>query len=214
MAKNTLLTEKQVSSFMRLANIKEDKISNFIGNGKKRLNEEYTGMAGTGGMQEDEPAADEEMGEMDDMGEMGEMEEEPVEADMEPEAPEGQIEASEDEFEGFLTRALEKILPDALAKAMAGEGADQEEDMDFGDMEVEDEEGSELEDEDSEVEVEDEQPTKELDEARNRRTAQRIRNTGGGDAKMKESLVFENVDLVTDDDIVNEILKRVIRKLV
>ena len=205
MAKNTLLTEKQVSSFMRLANIKQDKISNFIGNGKKRLNEEYTGS-----MQEDEPAADEEMGEMDDMGEMGDMEEEPVEADMEPEAPEGQIEASEDEFEGFLTRALEKILPAALEKAMAGQGADQEEEMDFGGMEDE----GEMEDEDSEVEVEDEEPTKELDETRNRRTAQRIRNTGGGDAKMKESLVFENVDLVTDDDIVNEILKRVIRKLV
>jgi hypothetical protein len=213
MAKNTLLTEKQVSSFMRLANIKQDKISNFIGNGKKRLNEEYTGS-----MQEDEPAADEDMGEMDDMGEMGDMEEEPVEADMEPEAPEGQIEASEDEFEGFLTRALEKILPAALEKAMAGQGADQEEEMDFGGMEDEDEGGmedeDEMEDEDSEVEVEDEEEPKELDEARNRRTAQRIRNTGGGDAKMKESLVFENVDLVTDDDIVNEILKRVIRKLV
>ena len=205
MAKNTLLTEKQVSSFMRLANIKQDKISNFIGNGKKRLNEEYTGS-----MQEDEPAADEDMGEMDDMGEMGDMEEEPVETDMEPEAPEGQIEASEDEFEGFLTRALEKILPAALEKAMAGQGADQEEEMDFGGMEDE----GEMEDEDSEVEVEDEEELKELDEARNRRTAQRIRNTGGGDAKMKESLVFENVDLVTDDDIVNEILKRVIRKLV
>ena len=199
MAKNTLLTEKQVSSFMRLANIKQDKISNFIGNGKKRLNEEY------GSMQEDEPAADEEMGEMDDMGEMGDMEEEPVEADMEPEAPEGQIEASEDEFEGFLTRALEKILPAALEKAMAGQGADQEEEM---------EDEGEMEDEDSEVEVEEEEPTEKLDETRNRRTAQRIRNTGGGDAKMKESLVFENVDLVTDDDIVNEILKRVIRKLV
>lgn len=211
MAKKTLLTENQVSNFMKLANIRQDRISNFIGNNKKKLNEEFTGMAGTGGMEEDEPAADE-----GDMGDMGGMEEEPVETDMEPEAPEGQIEASEDEFESFLTRALEKILPDALAKAMAGEGTDQEEDMDFGDMEVEEEseDESELEDEDSEVEVEDEQPTKELDESRNRRAAQKIRNTGGGDAKMKESLVFENVDLVTDDDIVNEILKRVIRKLV
>lgn len=212
MAKKTLLTENQVSNFMKLANIGQDRISNFIGSNKKKLNEEYTGMAGTGGMEEDEPAADES--DMSDMGDMGDMEEEPVETDMEPEAPEGQIEASEDEFESFLTKALEKILPAALEKAMAGQGSDQEEDMDFGDMEVESEDESELEDEDSEVEVEDEQPTKELDETRNMKAAKKIRNTGGGDAKMKESLVFQNVDLVTDDDIVNEILKRVIRKLV
>ena len=38
MAKKTLLSENQIASFMKLANIKSDKIQNF----KKVLKEEYT----------------------------------------------------------------------------------------------------------------------------------------------------------------------------
>ena len=222
MAKKTLLSENQISKFMKLANIKEDKISNFIGSSKKKLNEEYTGMGGTGyGMEEDEPSADEGDDGMEDMGDMGDVEdsEMPAETDMEPEAPEGQIEASEDEFESFLTKALEKILPAALEKAMGGAGMGggmEGEEPDMGDLDGLDDESG-LEDEggmEEEPSVEEEEPAKELDEAKKvKKPAKEIRNPKGGDQKMKESLAFNDVDLVTDDEIVNEVLKRVIRRL-
>jgi hypothetical protein len=221
MAKKTLLSENQISKFMKLANIKEDRINNFIGSGKKKLNEEYTGMGGTGGMEEDEPAADEDgMDSMDDMGDMGDVEDSelPAETDMEPEAPEGQIEASEDEFESFLTKALEKILPAALEKAMGGAGmggmgemeGEEPEMEDLGDMSAEEE--TEDVGGEEEAPVEEEEPNK-LDETKYGKVNKKARNTGGGDAKMKESLTFKDVDLVTDDQIVNEVLKRVIRRL-
>jgi hypothetical protein len=116
---------------------------------------------------------------------------------------------------------------DALAEA--GVTSDGEGEMDMGDMDLEsdemtdsdeggmeDEEELDMEEEDEgEEEQEEEQ---ELQEAKKKamKADKKTRNLEGGDAKkkMKESLAFDNVDLVTDDEIINEVLKRVIRRIV
>jgi len=225
MAKKTLLSESQVSKFMKLANIKSDKINGF----KKRLNESYTGMEGTGGMEmeEDEEAAD--VGPSDEGDDMGTgMEAEEMDMDMEPDAPEagGDIEIESDELGKLLAPMIKSAVMDALAEAGVTSGGDDE---DMGDMDLEsdemtdsdeggmeDEEGMDMEEEDEGEEEEEEE--QELQEAKKKamKAAKKTRNLEGGDAKkkMKESLAFDNVDLVTDDEIINEVLKRVIRRIV
>ena len=59
----------------------------------------------------------------------------------------------------------------------------------------------------------DEEEEYELQEAK-KKAAKKARNLKGGDAKIKESLAFENVDIVTDNQIINEVLKRVIRRII
>ena len=61
----------------------------------------------------------------------------------------------------------------------------------------------------SEEESEEEQELQEIKKA-----VKKARNLEGGDAKIKESLAFKNIDVVTDNQIINEVLKRVIRRLV
>ena len=191
MAKKTLLSENQIASFMKLANIKSDKIQNF----KKVLKEEYTGMGGvpTGNMEmeEDEPEAEMEAGtEMEPAGDM----------DMEPEAPEETVETGADELMGMIKDAVKAALEEA---GISEEEGEEEEEM-SGEM-------AGMEDEEEEEEMEE---YEELQEAK-KKADKKARNLKGGDAKkMKESLAFDNVDLVTDDEIINEVLKRVIRRLV
>ncbi len=196
MAKKTLLSENQIASFMKLANIKSDKIQNF----KKVLKEEYTGMGGTGGMGEDEPEEEMPEAEMEAGTEM-----EPAgDMDMEPEAPEETVETGADELMGMIKDAVKAALEEA--------GISEEEGEEEGEEEEEEEEMSGemagMEDEEEMEEYE------ELQEAK-KKADKKARNLKGGDAKkMKESLAFDNVDLVTDDEIINEVLKRVIRRLV
>ena len=217
MAKKTLLSEGQVSKFMKLANIKSDKISGF----KKRLNEEYNTM------EEDEPAADEEadmdMDMADEAADVADMDMDAAEADMdmEPEAPQGDIEIESDELGKLLAPMIKSAVMDALADAGVtdADAGDDDEEMDFesDEMTDEDEGGMDMEEED-EAEMEEEEQEEELQEAKKNamKAAKKTRNLEGGDAKkkMKESLAFDNVDLVTDDEIINEVLKRVIRRIV
>ena len=222
MAKKTLLSEGQVSKFMKLANIKSDKISGF----KKRLNEEYnSGYT----MEEDEPAADEEadmdMDMADEAADVADMDMDAAEADMdmEPEAPTGgdDIEIESDELGKLLAPMIKSAVMDALAEAGVtdADADDDDEEMDFesDEMTDEDEGGMDMEEED-EAEMEEEEQEEELQEAKKNamKAAKKTRNLKGGDAKkkMKESLAFDNVDLVTDDEIINEVLKRVIRRIV
>lgn len=181
---------------MKLANIKSDKIQNF----KKVLKEEYTGMGGvpTGNMEmeEDEPEAEMEAGtEMEPAGDM----------DMEPEAPEETVETGADELMGMIKDAVKAALEEAGISEEEGEEEEEEgeEEEVSGEMAgMEDEEEEEMEE------------YEELQEAK-KKADKKARNLKGGDAKkMKESLAFDNVDLVTDDEIINEVLKRVIRRLV
>jgi len=213
MAKKTLLTENQVSNFMKLANIKQDKIDNF----KKSVLKENYGMGGTipTSMEEDEPAADE----MSDMGDMGTgMEADDM--DMEPEAPstEADFEGGADDFKAVLRDALKEVLPQVMAELEGAEEADEEEDMDL-DMDLASDE-EEVDMEDEEGEEEEGEMEDELQEAKHdkkdKKATKKTHNLKGGDLKhkMKESLAFDNVDLVTDDEIINEVLKRVIRRIV
>jgi hypothetical protein len=214
MAKKTLLTENQVSNFMKLANIKQDKINNFK---KNVLNETYTGLEGTGDMGEDEAADAGPSDEGDDMGTGMEADA----MDMEPEAPstEADFEGGADDFKAVLRDALKEVLPQVMAELEGAEEADEEEDMDL-DMDLaSDDEEVDMEDEEEEMDMEEEGEEEELQEAKHdkkdKKAAKKAHNLKGGDQKkMKESLAFDNVDLVTDDEIINEVLKRVIRRIV
>ena len=206
MAKKTLLSENQIASFMKLANIRTDKIQNF----KKVLKEGMDGMGGTGEgtgntLGEDEP--EEEMPEMD-MEPAGDM-------DMEPEAPEETVETGSDELMSMIKDAVKAALADAgLGQEEEMEVSDEMEDMDMESDEEEMEDEEEGEEEEEEAEEEEMEEYEELQEAK-KKADKKARNLKGGDAKkMKESLAFDNVDLVTDDEIINEVLKRVIRRLV
>jgi len=205
MAKKTLLSENQIASFMKLANIRSEKVQNFK---KRTLKESMNGMGGTGGMEmeEDESEAAEEMGD--------EMEMEMDMADeVEPEQPVGgTIEKESDELMDMIKNAVK----DALAEAgVTSDGGDEMGDMDLeSDEMTSDEEGMDMEDEgDMDMEEEDQMEEYELQEAK-KKAAKKARNLEGGDAKkLKESLAFSNVDLVTDQQIINEVLKRVIRRI-
>jgi hypothetical protein len=213
MAKKTLLTENQVSNFMKLANIKQDKIDNFK---KSVLNETYTGLEGTGDMGEDEAADAGPSDTGDDMGTGMEADD----MDMEPEAPstEADFEGGADDFKAVLRDALKEVLPQVMAELEGAEEADEEEDMDL-DMDLASDE-EEVDMEDEEGEEEEGEMEDELQEAKHdkkdKKATKKTHNLKGGDLKhkMKESLAFDNVDLVTDDEIINEVLKRVIRRIV
>ncbi len=211
MAKNTLLSENQVSKFMKLANIKQDKIDNF----KKSVLKENMGSMPS--MEEDEPAADEAPSDVGDMGTGAD----DMDMDMEPEAPntEADFEGGADDFKEVLKDALREVLPQVMAELEGDEGGMEDEgDMDL-DMDLASDE-EEMEDEgEEELDMEDEGEEEELQEAKHdkkdKKDAKKALKPKGGDAKkMKEALSFDNIDLVTDDEIINEVLKRVIRRIV
>jgi len=196
-AKKTLLSENQIANFMKLANIRTEKAQDF----KRRvLKEEYTGMGGTGGMEmeEDEPEmAGDEM-EMD------------MADESEPEQPDGgTIEKESDE----LMNMIKSAVRDALAEAGLGSEEEGMEDMDI-DMESDEEMPEEEMDSDEEEMDSDEEEMEEyeLQEAK-KKAVKKARNLKGGDAKIKESLAFENIDIVTNNQIINDVLKRVIRRI-
>jgi len=208
MAKKTLLSESQVSKFMKLANIKSDKINGF----KKRLNENFQSGYTMG---EDEEAAD--AGPSDEGDDMG-MDDEAADMDMdmeggdeggmdmdaEPEAPQGDIEVESEE----LGKLLEPIVQKAVAKALASAGltGGEDEDMDMGDMDMDlesdemtDEDEGGMEDEgDMDMDMEEEgegeeeeEEEQELQEAKKKamKADKKTRNLEGGDAK-KKMLLF------------------------
>ena len=91
------------------------------------------------------------------------------------------------------------------------------EDMEDMDSELE----SDLASDEDEMDMEDEgeEEEEELQEAKHDKkdkkdTKKALKPKGGDAKKMKEALSFDNVDLVTDDEIINEVLKRVIRRIV
>jgi hypothetical protein len=202
MAKKTLLSENQIASFMKLANIRSEKVQNFK---KRTLKESMNGMGGTGGMEmeEDESEAAEEMG--DDM----EMEMDMAD-EVEPEQPVGgTIEKESDELMDMIKNAVK----DALAEAGLNSEEEGIEGIDMESEEMPEEEMDSEEEGEEEEEEEDQMEEYELQEAK-KKAAKKARNLEGGDAKkLKESLAFSNVDIVTDEQIINEVLKRVIRRI-
>jgi len=184
MSKKPLLSENQVAKWMKLANIDQNAAQNFLSENKKSNKKVIKEMAYA---REDEEA---EMGEDDiDMG-MGDgsMGVEP--SVMEPEEDMGEMQSDEGEVEFDSVEDLKTVIKDAVMDALSELGlADEmggEEEEQTPDLpEMEDEGGEESEGEGDE----------------------------GGDEPAGPALQ-EEIEVLTDDEVINEVLKRVIRRLV
>ena len=202
MSRKPLLSESQVAKWMKLANIDQNATKNFLkeskATSKKVLKENY-GMNPMGARE------DEDMGMEDGMG-MGEEEEggmdigdgsmgdessvvgdEEMDMDMEAGGDEGEV-----EFDSV--EDLKTVIKDAVKSALEELG-------------LADDMGGE------EPEMDMEEPAEEEDSLEG--------GDEGGDepaepAEDEEQLAegLENLEILTDNEIINEVLKRVIRRLV
>jgi len=195
MSKKPLLSESQVAKWMKLANIDQNAAQNFLTenkkNGKKLVKEMMTYA------REDDPEMGEEDMDMDmGMGEMGDgsMGEEP--AVMEPEEEMGDMGTAEGEVEFDSVEDLQQVLVSGLASE-SGREALKNAIMDaLSELGLADEMGGE---EDMADMPEEEESEGEGDE--------------GGDEPAGPALQ-EEIEVLTDDEVINEVLKRVIRRLV
>ena len=205
MSRKPLLSESQVAKWMKLANIDQNATKNFLkeskATSKKVLKENY----GYTGAREDEDVGDMDM--EDGMGMDGEeeggmdigdgsMDEDPsvvgdeeMDMDMEAGGDEGEV-----EFDSV--EDLKTVIKDAVKSALEELG-------------LADEMGGEEE----EPEMDMEEPAEEEDSMEG--------GDEGGDepaepAEDEEQLAegLENLEILTDNEIINEVLKRVIRRLV
>ena len=203
MSRKPLLSESQVAKWMKLANIDQNATKNFLkeskSTSKKSLNENY-GMNPMGAREdedmgmEDMDMGGEEEGGMDiGDGAMGEepsvVGDEELDMDMEAGGDEGEVEFdSVDDLKTVIKDAVKSALEElGLADEMGGEEEEPEMDM--------------------------EEPAEEEDSMEG--------GDEGGDepaepAEDEEQLAegLENLEILTDNEIINEVLKRVIRRLV
>lgn len=208
MSKKPLLSESQVAKWMKLANIDANATQNFLTESKKGskvLKEMY----GDKAMMPPAGARDDEMEDMDEMGggledseemmgdevEMGSagdgaMDDQSSVVDLDNEEVEGDVMATLDpESLSGIKDALKDALKElGLVDELGGEEETEDEAEEMSD-EMSDEGEGELEggDESAAPPVDDEE---QLDES------------------------IEDLDVLTDDEIINEVLKRVIRRLV
>lgn len=200
MSRKPLLSESQVAKWMKLANIDQNATKNFLkeskATSKKVLKENYDSM----GAREDEDMGDMGMEDMDgeeeggmDIGD-GSMGEDPsvvgdeeMDMDMEAGGDEGEV-----EFDSV--EDLKTVIKDAVKSALEELG-------------LADDMGGE------EPEMDMEEPADEEDSLEG--------GDEGGDepaepAEDEEQLAegLENLEILTDNEIINEVLKRVIRRLV
>jgi hypothetical protein len=203
MSRKPLLSESQVAKWMKLANIDKNATKNFLSESKttnKKVLKENYGMNSPMGAREDE-----DMGMEDDMG-MGEedggmdigdgsMGEEPsvvgdeeMDMDMEAGGDEGEVEFdSVDDLKTVIKDAVKTALEElGLADEMGG---DEEPEMDMEEP-AEEEDSMEGGDEGGD------EPTEPAED----------------EEQLAEGL--ENLEILTDNEIINEVLKRVIRRLV
>ncbi len=199
MSRKPLLSESQVAKWMKLANIDQNATKSFLKESKtsKSVLKENYAM----GAREDEDMGD--MGEEMDMGEEeggmdigdGAMGEEPsVVGDEEMDMDMGGEDEGEVEFDSV--EDLKTVIKDAVKTALEELG-------------LADEMGGEEE----EPEMDMEEPAEEEDSMEG--------GDEGGDepaepAEDEEQLAegLENLEILTDNEIINEVLKRVIRRLV
>ena len=202
MSRKPLLSESQVAKWMKLANIDQNATKSFLKESKtsKSVLKENYGMNPMGA-REDEDMGD--MGEEMDMGEEeggmdigdGSMGEEPsVVGDEEMDMDMGGEDEGEVEFDSV--EDLKTVIKDAVKTALEELG-------------LADEMGGEEE----EPEMDMEEPAEEEDSMEG--------GDEGGDepaepAEDEEQLAegLENLEILTDNEIINEVLKRVIRRLV
>ena len=201
MSRKPLLSESQVAKWMKLANIDQNATKNFLkeskSTSKKSLNENY-GMDPMGarededmGMEDMDMGGEEEGGREIGDGAMGEepsvVGDEELDMDMEAGGDEGEVEFdSVDDLKTVIKDAVKSALEElGLADDMGGE----------------------------EPEMDMEEPTDEEDSLEG--------GDEGGDepaepAEDEEQLAegLGDLEILTDNEIINEVLKRVIRRLV
>jgi len=182
-----LLSESQVTRWHKLANIKSDrKVLNEMGMGQAYARED-----------EDPMAAGDEAGDMADM-DMG------AEADMGGEdmgdldLGMGAEEAAAEDMEMSVDDdKLMNMIQDAVRKVLEDAGL------------VEDEAGGELED----MEMETEEEDTEGEEAEGGGDALSAEPGEEGEEEEEEAPPIQEVEVVTNDEIINETLRRVIKRL-
>jgi hypothetical protein len=207
MSRKPLLSESQVAKWMKLANIDKNATKNFLSESKttnKKVLKENYGMNSHMGAREDEDMGDMGMeedgmggteeeggmeigdGSMDDQSSV--VDDEEMGMDMEAGGDEGEVEFdSVDDLKTVIKDAVKSALEElGLADDMGG---DEEPEMDM------------------------EEPAEEEDSMEG--------GVEGGDepaepAEDEEQLAegLENLEILTDNEIINEVLKRVIRRLV
>jgi hypothetical protein len=187
MSKKPLLSESQVAKWMKLANIDKNATQNFLTENKKsnkKLVKENMNMSYA---REDEeaPMGDEmDMGGMDDLGD-GAMGEEPS-----VEEPMDDMGADEGEVEFDSVEDLKTVIKDAVMDALSELG-------------LADEMGGGEEEADEELDL-----------------GMEGGDEGGDDSAEPaegdedEEPLAEGVEVLTDNEVINEVLKRVIRRLV
>lgn len=189
-----LLSESQVNRWSKLANIKT---------GKKALNEMGMGHGMAYAREDEEEMAPEgDMGgeDMGDMGadaemDMGDMGEEPMDMDL------GAAEAGADEEMSLDDDKLMSMIKDAVKSALVDAGLTDE--MEGGEEEMEmEEEGGEEEMEEEGEEAEGEEAEEGGDE---------LSAEPGEEEEDMEAL--QEVEVVTNDELINETLKRVLARL-
>lgn len=198
MSRKPLLSESQVAKWMKLANIDQNAAKSFLKESKTSksvLKENYDMM----GAREDEEMGDmgEEMPEEDggmDIGD-GAMGEEPsVVGDEELDMDMGGEDEGEVEFDSV--EDLKTVIKDAVKTALEELG-------------LADEMGGE-----------EEEPEMDLEEPAEEEDSMEGGDEGGDEpaepAEDEEQLAegLENLEILTDNEIINEVLKRVIRRLV
>jgi len=213
MSRKPLLSESQIAKWMKLANIDQNAAKNFLKESKtdnKKVLKENYGMNPMGARE------DEDMGDMgEDMGEEeggmdigdGSMGEEPSvvgdeEMDMEAGGDEGEV-----EFDSV--EDLQKVLVNGL-ESESGRQALKNAIMDaLEELGLADEMGGE-----------EEEPEMDLEEPAEEEDSMEGGDEGGDEpaepAEDEEPLAegLENLEILTDNEIINEVLKRVIRRLV
>lgn len=182
-----LLSESQVNRWSKLANIKT---------GKRALNEMY-GHNPMAGAREDEEMdmGGEDMGDMGADAEMdmgGDMGEEPMDMDL------GAADAGPEEEMSLDDDKLMSMIKDAVKAALVDAGLSDE--MEGGEEEMEMEEEGEEEEEGTEGE--------EAGEGGDELSAE-----PGLEGEEEEEAPLEEVEVVTNDEIINETLKRVLARL-
>lgn len=195
MSKKPLLSESQVAKWMKLANIDKNATQNFLSENKKsnkKLVKEGMGSSSMSYAREDEEAPMGDDMEMDGMGDLGDGSMETEESSvMEPEEDMGDdMGADEGEVEFDSVDDLKTVIKDAVMDALSELGLADE--MGGGEEEAEEEldlgmEGGDEGGDDSAEPAEDDED---------------------------EVPLAEGVEVLTDNEVINEVLKRVIRRLV
>jgi hypothetical protein len=193
MSKKPLLSENQVAKWMKLANIDKNATQNFLSENKKsnkKLVKENYG-SNMSYAREDEEMDMDGMDGMDAMGDLGDGSMDTEEPSvMEPEEDMGEMGSDEGEVEFDSVDDLKTVIKDAVMDALSELGLADE--MGGGEEEAEEEldlgmEGGDEGGDDSAEPAEDDED---------------------------EVPLAEGVEVLTDNEVINEVLKRVIRRLV